>query len=91
MPRYFFHLHDGKDIRDDLGEVLPDMRAAQSHGLCFVGEILRSNPEEFLNGDEWSLEIADGDGLILATIDVLVTLSPAATAVLRPSQRQHGP
>ena len=33
MPRYFFHVHDGGSVPDDLGVNLPDIDAARSAAI----------------------------------------------------------
>lgn len=47
MPRYFFHLIDGSDIRDEVGEQLPDLAAARRSALLILGEILNARSERF--------------------------------------------
>ena len=51
MPRYFFHLHDGVDLPDHEGTVLPGAREAKIQALSTAGEIVRDKakdiPEEF--------------------------------------------
>lgn len=47
MPRYYFHLIDGTDIRDEVGEELPNLAAARRSALLILGEILNSRSERF--------------------------------------------
>ena len=40
MPRYFFHIHDGHSVLDDVGLDLPDISAARTTAIELSGEIL---------------------------------------------------
>ena len=60
MPRYFFHVHDGGSVRDDLGLNLPDIDAARTAAIELSREILRSD----LVGPcqphlSWRIEVSD--------------------------------
>ena len=35
MPRYFFHVHDGRSFRDDTGTEFPDIYAAQAEAIRY--------------------------------------------------------
>ena len=41
MPRYFFHVQDGKDIPDTEGTVLADHKAARIEAIATSGAMLR--------------------------------------------------
>ena len=45
MPRYFFHLHDGVDIPDLQGTVLPGPKEAKAQAILTTGEIVRDVSE----------------------------------------------
>ena len=39
MPRYFFHLYDSLEARDEEGKVLTDLPAARTHAIVEAREI----------------------------------------------------
>ena len=41
MPRYFFNVHDGKDLPDDSGTELGDSDAAHREAIVAAGEMLK--------------------------------------------------
>ena len=72
MPRYFFHVRDGRDdsevSRDVEGQELPDLDAARREAVNANREMLG---ERLLHGGALNhrrIEIADGGGKILASI-----------------------
>lgn len=50
MPRYFFHVIDGREIRDEEGTELPNIYVAQAEAICLCGEVLRDMGARFWNG-----------------------------------------
>lgn len=65
MPRYFFHLHDGREQPDLVGTELADVYAAQATAIKYSGEILRDMGARFWDATEWRLEVADETGRVL--------------------------
>ena len=65
MPRYFFHIIDGHDVRDELGTELPSIYVAQAEAICLCGEVLRDMGARFWNGTEWRLEVEDEQAQVL--------------------------
>lgn len=65
MPRYFFHVRDGTDVRDEIGTELPDIYVAQAQAIRTSGEILRDMGSRFWDGTEWRLEATDEQGEVL--------------------------
>lgn len=68
MPRYFFHLQDGQETRDEEGVQLPDVAAARDVAL----ENARSMVcEDVMNGQlnlDNRIEVTDEQGAILLTL-----------------------
>ena len=58
MPRYFFHIHDGRDVPDREGADLPDMHAVRSEPIRAASEILR-DLDGALTGEEWTMKVTD--------------------------------
>ena len=56
MPRYFFNVHDSRDIPDEDGIVFPGPDAAREQAVIAAGEMLKDldgGAGEFRNGG-WS-------------------------------------
>lgn len=75
MPRYFFHTLDGKFVRDDLGEVLPNDDAAKTEALSVFGELIQHCGKGFWDTREFSV-IATNESR-----DVVVTITASVTDV----------
>lgn len=59
MPRYFFHVHDGGSVPDDLGLNLPDIDAARAAAIELSREILRSeHVGPFEDHPSWRIEVS---------------------------------
>jgi hypothetical protein len=61
VPRYFFHIRDGKDIRDREGTLLPDAKAARVEAIATGGVILR-DLANYWDGTEWQMNVTDEAG-----------------------------
>ena len=85
MPRFFFHVFDGKDLRDDIGTELSDFDAAQVVAIRFAGEILRDEAHRIEVGQEWRMDVTDESNLVLLRLDFSAVASPAAPS--RPKWR----
>lgn len=77
MPRYFFHIHDGRSIPDQEGTELPGLQAAQKEAVKLAGEMLASDPAEFWNCNQWQVEVQDETGLVLFTLDFIASMARA--------------
>src|ERR687893_3228666 len=62
MPRYFFHVIDGRDIIDNEGTELSGLKAARTEAIHLAGAILRDEGDEFWNGEEWHMNVTDATG-----------------------------
>jgi hypothetical protein len=62
MPRYFFNVHDGKDLPDDEGIELPGRNEAHRQAIITAGEMLRESDRKFLAGDIWEMHVTDARG-----------------------------
>jgi len=64
MPRYFFHVHDGGSVPDDLGVNLPDIDAARSAAIELSCEILSSELiGPFQDHPSWRIEVSNSPEL----------------------------
>ena len=78
MPRYHFNLHDGNDQPDADGLELPGIVEARRCAVRLLGDVLREADDSFWQAEEWRLEVTNADGLVLFTLNVLATDSPAS-------------
>lgn len=62
MPRYFFHVQDGKGIPDDVGTVYADPEAARLAAVVASGEMLRGHASEFWRDRHWRMHVTDEQG-----------------------------
>lgn len=62
MPRYFFHVEDGKDIPDEDGVVLSGPDEACNQAVIVCGEMLRELGGDFWNGEDWIMRVTDDQG-----------------------------
>ena len=60
MTRFYFHIHNGISVFDDVGLELPDIEAARAVAIKLSGEILSDEPERPLWQDNncW-IEVTD--------------------------------
>ncbi len=74
MPRYYFHLENGRILHDDVGCELRDMAAAQNEVLRVSGELMRSGPASIASlwkGTSWRVWVTDkpnGEGKTFFTL-----------------------
>lgn len=85
MPRYFFHVADGKALIDEEGTELPDIYTAQGEAIRMSGEILRETGAKFLNNIEWRLDVADESGKVLFRLRFSAEEAPDMPATPRGS------
>ncbi|MBX9933589.1 MAG: hypothetical protein K2Y56_19050 [Methylobacterium sp.] len=77
MPRYFFHVFDGKSTLDADGTELPDWHTARREAVRLAGEILSDEAQGPFLGNEWRMEVTDAKGLTLFQLDFFFTESAA--------------
>jgi hypothetical protein len=63
MPRYFFHVIDGRDIIDNEGSELTNLKEAWVEVIQLAGTILRDEGDKFWDGSEWHMNVTDASGL----------------------------
>ena len=68
MTQFFFHVHNGISVFDDVGLELPDIEAAEAAAIELFGEILNDGPSGPLwQNNSWRVEVSDGPGLLART------------------------
>ncbi|HEV7255253.1 MAG TPA: hypothetical protein VGN97_19370 [Mesorhizobium sp.] len=73
MPRFFFHVMDGRALIDHEGTEVPDAQAARAEALRTAGEILRSEGTSHWAGDKWQMTVADEKGNTVFSLSFEVT------------------
>ena len=68
MPRYFFNVHDGRDIPDETGTVLPGPEAARNQAVIAAGEMLKDLDGKFWSASEWRMRVTDEQGATVCTL-----------------------
>jgi hypothetical protein len=63
MSRYFFHIKDGKEIRDEDGAELPDLQAVRDCAIKTAGDMLSDGGgADLWSGHEWQMIVTDEAG-----------------------------
>ena len=68
MPRYFFHVVDGRATMDREGTELTGLDEARTEAVRMAGEMLRYSAENVWTGCPWQMTVADADGKTLFTL-----------------------
>ena len=68
MPRYFFHVMDGRASIDHEGTELAGIEEARSEAIRTAGEILRHDSAGVWTGHPWQMTVADDTGLTKFTL-----------------------
>jgi hypothetical protein len=82
MPRFHFHIVNGKNVYDESGVELPDVDAARNEAVRFAGEVLGEGlPFDFWQGIPWEMVVNDKpelrSGRTFFTLTLSVTEEPA--------------
>ncbi|WP_210526685.1 DUF6894 family protein [Rubellimicrobium arenae] len=62
MPRYFFHVHDGRDIPDEIGITLSGPGDARAQAIIAVAEALKDLGPMFWQHPDWQMHVIDDEG-----------------------------
>lgn len=68
MPRYFFHLYNHLEVRDEEGKQLPDLEAAKAFAIENARDVMTSN---IVQGEiclSHRIEIEDAQGVLVAVV-----------------------
>jgi hypothetical protein len=83
LQRYFFHLEDGKVVADDDGTELASLEDAKHEAVQLIAQTLCNEPSKFWNAENYRVSVTDSDGLMLFTLEMVATLSPAVPTRMR--------
>ena len=70
MPRYYFHVLDGREIRDEDGVELSGPDEAREQAVIAVGEALQDCGRKFWKAREWRMWVVSEAGETVCDIDV---------------------
>lgn len=77
MPRFFFHVHGGISVFDEIGLELPDVAAAQAAAIELSRKIIHDGPGGPLwQSLDWRVEVTDSprlSGQIFLVIQFSIT------------------
>jgi hypothetical protein len=85
MPRYFFNIHDGKDVVDREGTVLKDEAQARADAVGLAGNVIAEMGGKFWDEErEWLMEVSDDTGAVLFALSFAsVPVAPSREAPIR--------
>jgi hypothetical protein len=72
MPCFFFHVHDGSDLKDDEGAVLDNREVAQHEAIRIAADIISDNAKKMKLGEAWAMEVLDEAGRLIFRLDFRV-------------------
>jgi hypothetical protein len=82
VPKFFFHIEDGVQIRDEEGRDLPDIATAQRKAFEAAGQVIAGAGKSPWTGEEWTVTVADELDMTLFRLTFSGTLSPAIKQAL---------
>ena len=78
MPRFFFDIYDGFDIRDEAGLECVNMHVARREAIKTAGEILRDRTDIW-DGKSWKMQVRDETGSIVARLTFAASSSTTSS------------
>lgn len=84
MPRFYFHIDDGRHCPDETGYDLADLEAAQAEALRAASGILHSQHSLFSGAGDWQMNVTDGDHRLLFTLRFSAN-TPSGPMTYRPT------
>jgi len=72
MPKYFFHVMNGRAIVDTVGLLLADDNEARRQALHGAGEMLADEGMSLWLGNAWVMTVTDRDGFVLSNLRISV-------------------
>ncbi|GLS44231.1 DUF6894 family protein [Methylobacterium brachythecii] len=78
MPRYFFHVRDGKGREDVDGTVKADLDAAKREAVLLAANLMGDYAGDLIKAYDWRIDVTDERGQVLFQIDMQITNSPVS-------------
>ena len=82
MPRYFFHVLDGRAAIDNQGLFLANEAQVRVEALRGAGEMLADDEMNIWLGNEWMMAVVDESGTILFKLKFSVEFPKPPTAMV---------
>lgn len=76
MPKFYFNVCDGTAIPDIEECELSDINAAQHEAVKRFGQMICELRPTFWTDTEWKMDVMDGRGSIVFTLNFLATHAP---------------
>ena len=73
MPRFYFHVRDGADIRDEVGTELPNIDAARNQAIASSSEMIWDLGRKFRLAEVWQMSVTDETGRKLFELSFTAT------------------
>ena len=74
MPRYFFDLNDGTEVRDEQGRELSGVDAARAHATRMIGRYVRKSDQLAAVGGTVAVDARDSAGNHVFTAQFVLNL-----------------
>jgi hypothetical protein len=74
MPRFYFHVKDGADIRDEVGTELPSIDAARNQAVASSSEMIWDLGRKFRLAEVWQMIVTDENGRELFELSFTATI-----------------
>ena len=87
MPRFYFHIHDGRDQFDMDGTELPDRETAHVEAIRLTGAVLRDEARRVAAGDRWIMDVTDETGRPVYQVDVNISDRRVSAPMIEPERR----
>ena len=83
MPRFFFHVRDGRIALDEDGLWFDNVEQARREALRGASEMLLDNSMTLWLGNDWVMTVADEEGYVLFNLHLSINqpLRPPAIPV----------
>jgi hypothetical protein len=77
MPRYFFHIsHAGRRVEDQEGSDFDALEAARKEAAASLRDLIAAALRSGAPSTLIAIDVADNEGSILATIDLIEAMEP---------------
>ncbi|WP_336492312.1 DUF6894 family protein [Methylobacterium nigriterrae] len=76
MPRFFFDIHDGDVLRDDVGHDCPDLQAVRAETQRALGGLVAAKPLD-ANAIQVRVDVRDDSGKRVVTASLLAVIEDA--------------
>jgi hypothetical protein len=77
MQRYHFNVQDSASGPDLEGTRFASLDAARNAAVRLAGDMLREQPAAFWDQGEWVMDVTDDAGLVLFSLLLVASMSPA--------------